>query len=164
MNFVIIMLVVRIINASNFSNYTDDYSSYYELCGEYDLFFEKPKTFPFTKPSCFWIQYSNLIYYEYIDFNKSTKQLSCRTFIKERCGLATSDIVLWVNKQEKNTIECIETVYKGYKYDYEDSCNVAKERPIFYLREDDLPFCSANYAYFASNFSSNLTLENPRNT
>ena len=102
MNFVIIMLVVRIINASNISNYTDDYSNYYELCGENDLFFKKPNTFPFTKRSCFWIQYSNLIYYEYIHLIKSTEQLNFRTFIKERCGLATNNIVFWVNKQKKN--------------------------------------------------------------
>ena len=46
------ILAATIITARNVIGYTND--TYYKLCGEKDLFIKQPKTFPLTKPSCYW--------------------------------------------------------------------------------------------------------------
>ena len=132
-------------------------SSYNELCGETYLFSKKPKTFPLTKPSCYWNMYSDLIYSEHVNFNTSTKNLSCRKFIKEQCGLETNDTILWMNKQEQTTTVCIENYFiKSNKIYDEEHCKAAIETSNIYLALFDLPFCSVHYAHFSSNFSFNL--------
>ena len=159
MNFLFIMVAARIINAINVNNYTDDYlTNYYKLCGGKGPFIKKPETFPFTKPSCDWKKYSSSIFYEYIHPNTSKRNFYCRQLLKERCGLEINDIVFWMDKQEKIIKECIDfyftfSYYNGYKSDYnENFCKLGPQLPMWHPTQYDLPFCSANYAHFASNF------------
>ena len=160
------MLATSIITSTNFSdykNYTD-----HKLCDERNIFNKKPKTFPFTKLSCYWSMYSELIYSEYVHLNKPEKRPSCRVFLKEQCGLETNDIVLWVSKQEKQTIKCIKNYYQKQKKIYdEENCRNTIELSNIHLAQYDLPFCSMHYAYFASNFPFYLNdsmLSDARNT
>ena len=60
-----------------------------------------------------------------------------------------------MNKQEENTKKCIEIYFKEYnEHCYEGTCSYAIYSPKAAVY--DLPFCSPVYAYFVSNFLSNL--------
>ena len=166
MYLLILPLLAWFVSAKNFINYTQSncYNRNYDKnCNkEISILFsdEKPYTFPFTKPSCYWRYYSSLIFYEYVHFNTSQKTLTCANIIKERCGLKTNDIITWINKQKETDKICIGVYFK----DFSESCY---ERQCFYAfnlsavaipEQIDLPFCSTNYAVFASNFSNNFSV------
>ena len=166
MYLLFIILAARIIHARNLRNFTNNYCStetYYKLCGDTDLlYFGKSKKFPLTVPFCYWKKYSDKIYYEYIRVYPSTKTSNCTELIDELCELETNDIVFWVNKQIKYTEDCI-----GDYLCYEESCDNVFSIPKAYPAVDDLPFCSADYALFASSFSPSFNrsmLEKSRNT
>ena len=133
MNILIIVFVARFATATSYSDNSCYTRKYFELCSKEDyLLFssDKPTNFPPTKQSCHWKLYSDLIYYEYINHNTTKKILSCTQTIKNRCGLETNDIVLWVNKQEKATKKCIEIYFKEFnEHCYEGTCSYAIYSP-----------------------------------
>ena len=150
MNILFICFVARFVSATN---YTDNFcytKKYFELCSKEDyLLFspDKPTNFLSTKQSCNWKLYSDLIYYKDINYNAIKNFLHCTQTIKDKCRLATNDIVSWVNKQEENTKKCIKIYFKKYnEHCYEGTCSYAIYSPKAAVY--DLPFCSADYAYF----------------
>ena len=144
MNILFKIFVARLAVATNYADNSCYPRNYNELCSKQDsLLFssENPKPFPSTKQSCYWKLYSDLIYYEYINYNTSKQTLRCTETIKDRCGLAVNDIVTWMNRQEAATRKCIEAYFEEYNDRcYEESCKYAfhASRAAVYV----LPFCS----------------------
>ena len=67
--------------------------------------------------------------------------------------MEAKDIVLWVNKLDDKKVYCIEKYHEEVeKNQYEQSCDNVVELSNIHLTLYDLPFCSAHFAYFASNF------------